>query len=284
MARSTSRTFAQVGNGTASAALHGPWMERMARIGYAARGVVYAVVGLLAMEAAFGARSRPTDTRGALQEIAHRSTALLWLVALGLLGYALWRIVQGTLDREHKGTDVKGLAQRLGRVGTGLIYGGLGLAAVRLARGAHGATGQGGSQSYREWTAKLMSEPHGRWLVAAVGIAVIVGGLYQIRRGWTEKFRKEIRLQEMDATEKKLAINSGKLGLIARGVVFLVSGWFLVQAALRTDPSEARGLAGSLAALAAEPYGTFLLGLVAVGLVAFGAYSLLLARYGRIVT
>lgn len=283
MARSISSTFARVGNGTASAALHGPWMERMARIGYAARGAVYAVVGLLAMETAFGARSRPTDTRGALQEIARRSTALLWLVAVGLLGYALWRIVQGALDREHKGSDVKGLAQRLGRVGTGLIYGGLGLAAVRLARGAHGSTG-GGQSSYQEWTAKLMSEPFGRWLVAAVGIAVIVGGLFQIRRGWTEKFRKEIRLQEMDATEQKLAINSGKLGLIARGVVFLVSGWFLVQAALRTDPSQARGLAGSLATLAAQPYGTFLLGLVAVGLVAFGAYSLLLARYGRIVT
>jgi hypothetical protein len=281
MARSTSSIFAQVGNGSASAALHGPWMERMARVGYAARGIVYAVVGLLAMETAFGARSRPTDTRGALQEIARRSTALLWLVAIGLLGYALWRVVQGALDREHKGTDAKGLAQRLGRVGTGLIYGGLGLAAVRLARGAHGSIG---GQSYREWTAKLMSEPFGRWLVAAVGIAVIVGGLFQIRRGWTEKFRQEIRLGEMDATEKRLAINSGKMGLIARGVVFLVSGWFLVQAALRTDPSQARGLAGALAALAAQPYGTFLLGLVAAGLLAFGAYSLLLARYGRIVT
>jgi hypothetical protein len=281
MARSTSSTFAQVGKG--SAALHGPWMERMARIGYAARGVVYAVVGLLAMETVFGARSRPTDTRGALQEIAGRSTALLWLVALGLLGYALWRIVQGALDREHKGSDAKGLAQRLGRVGTGLIYGGLGLAAVRLARGAHGSAG-GGQGGYQEWTAKLMSEPFGRWLVAAVGIGVIVGGLFQIRRGWTEKFRKEIRLGEMEATEKRLAINSGKMGLIARGVVFLVSGWFLVQAALRTDPSQARGLAGALAALAAQPYGTFLLGLVAVGLLAFGAYSLLLARYGRIVT
>jgi hypothetical protein len=128
-----------------------------------------------------------------------------------------------------------------------------------------------------------MSQPFGRWLVAAVGIGVIVGGLHQIRRGWTEKFRKEIRLQEMDATERKLAINSGKLGLIARGVVFLISGWFLIQAALRFDPSQARGLSGALAALAAQPHGTLLLALVAVGLIAFGAYSLLLARYGRIV-
>lgn len=280
MSRSTSSTFAQVGRSTADTALRGPWMERLARIGYAARGVVYALVGLLAVETAFGGRSHLTDTRGALQEIARQSTAFLWLIAVGLAGYALWRIVQGALDREHKGTGLKGLAQRVGRIGSGLIYGGLALAAVRIARGAHGVSG---GHSYQEWTAKLMGEPFGRWLVAAVGIGVIVGGLFQIRRGWTEKFRKEIRLQEMDAAERKLAINSGKLGLIARGVVFLVSGWFLVQAALRTDPSQARGLAGALAALAAQPHGTFLLALVAVGLIAFGAYSLLLARYGRIV-
>jgi hypothetical protein len=257
-------------------------MERLARIGYAARGIVYAIVGLLAVQAALGARSRPTDTRGALQAVAAQSRPLLWLLAVGLFGYALWRIVQGLLDRENKGSGAKGLAQRAGRVFTGLIYGGLGLAAVRIAQGAHGASVSGG-QGYREWTAKLMSEPFGRWLVAAVGIGVIAGGLFQIWRGWAEKFRKEIRLQEMDATEKKLAIHAGKLGLIARGVVFLVSGWFLLQAALRFDPSQARGLAGALAALAGQPHGAFLLGLVAVGLVAFGAYSLLLARYGRIV-
>jgi hypothetical protein len=280
MVRATGSTFAQVGKSTAQAAVASPWMERMARAGYAARGVVYALVGLLAVQAAAGGRRHPTDTRGALQAIAGQSIALLWLIAAGLFAYAVWRIVQGFLDREHKGTDLKGLAQRAGRIGSGLVYGSLGIAAVRLARGAHRASG---GEGYREWTAKLMSEPFGRWLVAGVGIGVIAGGLFQIRRGWTEKFCKEIRLQEMDATERKLAINSGKLGLIARGVVFLVSGWFLIQAALRTDPSQARGLAGALAALAGQPHGTLLLGLVAVGLVAFGAYSLLLARYGRIV-
>jgi hypothetical protein len=275
MARSTSSTFAGMGVGTAR-----PWLERLARAGYAARGAVYALVGFLAVETALGSRSRPTDTRGALQEIAGRSTALLWAVAVGLAGYALWRIVQGVLDREHKGTGLKGLAQRVGRVGSGLIYGGLALAAVRIARGAHGVSS---GHSYQEWTAKLMSEPFGRWLVAAVGIGVLAGGLFQIRRGWTEKFRKEIRLQEMDAGEQKLAINSGKAGLIARGIVFLISGWFLIQAAWRFDPRQARGLGGALAALAGQPHGAILLGLVAVGLIAFGAYSILLARYGRIV-
>ncbi|MFL6232225.1 MAG: DUF1206 domain-containing protein [Thermoanaerobaculia bacterium] len=287
MARSTtSSTFAQTGRQietTARTALHSPWLERLARAGYAARGAVYALVGFLAVETALGARSRPTDTRGALQEIAGRSTAFLWLIAVGLAGYALWRIVQGFLDPEHKGNDLKGLAKRAGRIGSGLIYGGLAWAAMKIALGAHGAEGGGGGHTYQAWTAKLMSEPFGRWLVAAVGIGVIAGGLQQIRRGWTERFRKEIRLQEMDETERKVALNSGKLGLIARGVVFLISGWFLVQAAWRFDPSQARGLGGALAALAVQPHGALLLGLVAVGLIAFGAYSILLARYGRIV-
>ncbi len=282
MARSTSSTLARQGFSTARTALRSPWLERLARAGYAARGVVYALVGFLAVETALGARSRPTDTRGALQEIAGRSMPLLWAVAVGLAGYALWRIVQGFLDPEHKGTDLKGLAHRVGRVGSGLIYGGLAWAAVRIALGARNAGG-GSGHSYQVWTAKLMSEPFGRWLVAAVGVGVIAGGLFQIRRGWTERFRTEIRLQDMDATERKLALNSGKLGLIARGAVFLVSGWFLVQAAWRTDPHQARGLGGALAALAGQPHGAVLLGLVAVGLIAFGAYSVLLARYGRIV-
>jgi hypothetical protein len=261
-------------------------MERFARLGYAARGVVYAVVGLLAVQTAFGARgarraAAATDTRGALQEVAAHSIPLLWLLAAGLFAYAVWRAAQGLLDRERKGSGAKGLAQRLGRLFTAVVYGSLGLAAVRLALGAHRRASDG--QATQEWTARLMGEPFGRWLVAAIGLGVIAGGLYQVWRGWTEKFRKEIRLGEMDPGESRLAIHAGKLGLMARGVVFLISGWFLIQAAVKTDPHQVRGLAGALAVLAGQPHGAILLGLVAVGLVAFGAWSLLLARYGRIV-
>jgi hypothetical protein len=260
-------------------------MERFARLGYAARGVVYVVVGLLAVQTAFGARGArraATDTRGALQEVAAHSIALLWLLAVGLFAYAVWRTAQGLFDSERKGSGVKGLAHRLGRLFTAVAYGSLGLAAVRIALGAHRRSSD--AHATREWTARLMGEPFGRWLVAAIGAGVIAGGCYQIWRGWTEKFKKEIRLGEMDPGESRLAINAGKLGLMARGVVFLISGWFLVQAAVKTDPRQVRGLAGALAVLAGEPHGAILLGLVAVGLVAFGAWSLLLARYGRIVT
>lgn len=283
MARPTTNTISHAGHQveqTARAALRNPWVEPLARLGYAARGVVYSLVGILAIQTAFGARgNQRTDTRSALQWVAEQSTALLWLLALGLFGYALWRIVQGTLDPENKGTDPKGLAQRAAMVASGLIYGSLALAATRIASGA-GDAGNGGTQGF---TADLMSKPFGRWLVAIAGIAVIVSGFVQLRDGWTEKFRKHLKEQEMDANEKRLAVKTGKLGLIARGIVFLLSGWFLIRAALQYNPAEARGLGGALEALASQPAGAWLLGLVALGLIAFGAYSILLARYRRIV-
>jgi uncharacterized protein DUF1206 len=260
-----------------------PWVERLARLGYAARGAVYVLVGILAVQTAFGARRHATDTRGALHVVAQQSVALLAVLAVGLFGYALWRIVQGVLDAEHKGSDPKGLAKRAAMVGSGLIYGSLALAAARIALGAHESGGAGNHGAAQAWTAKLMSLPFGRWLVAAIGIGVMIGGLLQIRRGWTAKFHDTLKTQEMDAAERRLALRSGQLGFIARGVVFLLSGGFLVQAARRFDPGQVRGLAGALETLAQQPSGPWLLGATAVGLIAFGAYSLLLARYRRIV-
>jgi hypothetical protein len=294
MARPTTNTISQAGRqveATARAALRdplrNPWVEPLARMGYAARGVVYALVGILAIQTAFGSRgNQQTDTRSALQWVAEQSTALLWLLALGLFGYALWRVVQGVLDPENKGSDPKGLAVRAGMVASGLIYGGLAMAAVRMATGANNAgnnAGDAGSGGTQGWTADLMTKPFGRWLVAIAGIAVIVSGFVQLRDGWTEKFRKHLKEQEMDANEKRLAVRTGKLGLIARGIVFLLSGWFLIRAALQFNPAEARGLGGALETLASQPAVAWLLGLVALGLIAFGAYSILLARYRRIV-
>lgn len=280
MAR-TINTVERMGREAGQAAVNAvprPWVEKLARLGYAARGVVYALVGILAVQAAFGSRGQTTDTRGALQKIAEQSTLLLWVIALGLFGYALWRLIQGVLDPENKGSDAKGLAKRGAMVASGILYGSLALAAVRIASGGGGGGG-GGQQGF---TADLMTKPFGRWLVVLAGIAVIVSGLYQMKDGWTEKFKKHLKLQEMDATEQRLATNTGKAGLLARGIVFLLTGWFLIQAGLRHDPSQARGLGGALETLAAQPYGPWLLATVAIGLVAFGAYSILQARYRRI--
>ena len=262
-----------------SAVHNNPWVEPLARFGYAARGVVYAVVGLLAIQAAYGGRGQTTGQEGALQRIAEQSKFLLVLMAIGLAGYALWRFVQAVLDPENKGSDPKGLAQRGMMVASGIVYGGLAITAARLASGGSGGGGEG-SQGF---TANLMTKPFGRWLVVLAGLAVIVAGFHQLKEAYTKKFRERLKLQEMNADEQRMATHTGQLGLAARGIVFLITGWFLVQAGLRFDPSQARGLGGALETLASQPYGPWLLGLVALGLVAYGAYSFLEARYRRIV-
>lgn len=271
----------QAGLAVRSAVHNNPWLGPLARFGYAARGVVYAVVGLLAIQTAFGGRGQTTGQEGALQRIAEQSRILLVLITIGLAGYALWRFVQAVLDPENKGTDPKGMAQRLMMVASGIVYSGLAITAARLASGGGGGgTGGEGSQGF---TADLMSKPFGRWLVVLGGLAVIVAGLYQLKEAYTKKFRDRLQLQKMNADEQRLATHTGQLGLSARGIVFLITGWFLIQAGLRFDSSQARGLGGALETLASQPHGPWLLGLVALGLIAYGAYSFLQARYRRIV-
>ncbi|HWM92218.1 MAG TPA: DUF1206 domain-containing protein [Thermoanaerobaculia bacterium] len=263
-------------------AVRNPWVERLARFGYAARGVVYAVIGLLAVQAASSGRSagRQAGPEGAIQRIAEQSRLLLALVAIGLVGYALWRFVQAVLDPENKGTDPKGLAKRGMMLASGIGYSTLALFAARIVSGSGRGDSGGGNQ---EAAASLMDKPFGRWLVILAGIAVIVSGFYQLYEAWTDRFRRHFKLQEMDHSEERLATHTGRLGLASRGIVFLLMGWFLIQAGLRYDPGQASGLAGALEALATQPYGPWLLGIVAFGLIAYGAYSFLEARYRRIV-
>ncbi len=263
------------------AAAH-PWVEKLARFGYAAKGIVYAIVGLLAAQAAFGTGGRTTDARGALQTIVTQPFGqfLLALVAIGLLGYALWRFVQAFADPEHKGSDAKGIFQRIGSAISGFIYAGLALSAVQIIAGSGG----GGGNSTKDWTARLMSQPFGRWLVGIVGALTIGFGFYQLYKAFSRKFRRKLKLHEMSHSEEKWATRLGIFGLAARGIVFGITGIFLMQAARQSDPNQARGLGGALAALEQQPYGPWLLGIVALGLIAYGIYMGVLARYGRIVT
>jgi multisubunit Na+/H+ antiporter MnhC subunit len=263
------------------AAAH-PWVEKLARFGFVAKGSVYAVVGLLAAQTAFGAGGKKTDTQGALQTIVTQPFGkfLLGLVAIGLLGYALWRLVEAIMDPENKGTDAKGIIQRLGYAGNGLIYAALALTAVKILMG----TGGGSSNTQRDGTARLLAQPFGQWLVGTIGAIVIGVGFYQFYEAYTAKFRQKFKLHEMSETEKIWATRSGRFGLAARGVVFSIIGFFLIQAARQANPNQTKGLGGALEALAQQPYGPWLLGLVAIGLIAYGFYYIAQGRYRRIST
>ncbi|MET0405855.1 MAG: DUF1206 domain-containing protein, partial [Cystobacter sp.] len=248
-------------------ALNHPWMVPLARMGYLAKGVVYAVVGVLALQVAFGQGGEMTDTHGALATLARESwgSVLLAVISLGLFGYVLWRVVQAWMDPDNKGTGAKGIAVRLGYAVSAAIHTSLALAAIRLATGTGGGK-QGNSM--QSWTAKLLSEPFGQALVAVVGLVIAGIGVWQIHKAWTEKFRRKLGLQGLAAKQERWTMRVCKVGIIARGVVFVLMGLFFLLAALRSNPSEARGLDGTLATLASQPYGSVLLTLVSAGLVA----------------
>jgi hypothetical protein len=259
-----------------------PWIEKLARFGYGAKGVVYAVIGILALQLALGQGGEATGPEGALSTIGQQpfGRALLAIMAAGLLAYALWRLVQAAVDPEHKGRDAKGLGQRAGYVISGLTYGALGLLAGRMALGQSG--GGSGDQSQEDWTAWLLAQPFGVWLVALVGLVIIGAGLYQLYYGVSGRFRTELKLHEMSQTEIAWATRSGQLGYAARGVVYTITGGFFILAALRSNPEQAGGFAQALSELAQQPYGPWLLGLVALGVLAHGIYAFVQARYRRI--
>lgn len=259
------------------------WVERLARLGYLAKGIVYAIVGILAVQAALGTGGKTTDTKGALGAIAAQPFGkfLLVLLVIGLIGYVVWRFIQAIKDPEHKRNDSQSLARRIGSAISGLIYAGLALSAIRLIMGSGG--GSSGASSQQDWTARLLSQPFGQWLVGLIGAFIVGFGFYQLYIAYKAKFRKEMKLREMSPTEETWATRLGRFGEAARGIVFIIIGFFLLQAARQSDASQVRGLDGALQALAQQPYGPWLLGIVALGLVAYGIHMGVQARYRRII-
>lgn len=259
-----------------------PWVERVARFGYATKGAVYMVVGALATMTAIGVGGETTDTRGALQRIENQPFGkfVLGTVAFGLVGYVIWRWIQAVADTDDKGTGLKGISIRIGYACSGMVYAGLALTAAKILIDV--GEPDSSNKVQRDWTAKLMAVPYGRWLVFAIGAGVIIFGLYQIYKGLRAKFLKRLKLEQMSVARKSWATLSGRTGYAARGVVFCIVGSFLVQAALDYNPSEAQGLEGALDTLAESRYGTWTLGMVAAGLVAYGIYMLVESRYRRI--
>lgn len=251
-------------------------LEPIARVGFTARGAVYIMIGILAARAAVG-QGRTTDAGGAVRAIGRleESGMLLMALALGLAAYAVWRVAQAVLDLDGKGRDAKGLLTRAGFIGSGLIHAGLAMTAAGL-----GVTA--GSGSVRSWVARTLAQPYGAWVVGLAGAAVIGGGLYQFYKAWTVKFEKRLRVGQMTPGARTWARRIGRFGLAARGVTFVIVGWFLVRAARTVSAREVKDMGGALRLLAGQENGAWLLGIVACGLIAYGLLSLVNARYRRI--
>lgn len=257
-----------------------PWVEPVARAGYAAKGVVYIIVGILAAQAAAGSGGQTTDPAGAIASLVDEplGTFLVVLLGVGLLGYALWRAVGAIADPEHPEADAKRAAVRGAYAVSAVIHAGLGVEALRLALG----DGGGGGDGAQHWTARALALPAGQWLVGLAGVAVIVAGLVQLRRAQSGDLKKRLDLRDLDADAARWVTRVGQVGVTARAVVFAIIGWFLIQAARSANAAEAGGLGDALGELGEASYGPWLLGAVAVGLVAYGGWQLVNARYRRI--
>lgn len=256
-----------------------PWVERLSRLGYAAKGIVYIIVGFLAFQAAFELGGRTTDSRGALQSIFRQpfGRILLFAIAVGLVGYLVWRLTEAIFDIEYKGTGFKGIIKRLGYALSGLAYGSLALTALQLALGLSVSGGDNGSQV---WTARLLNFPFGRYLVAAVGLVAVGLGVNAAYVAVTGMFLKKIKTEEMSDTAKKWVSVAGATGLIARGIVLGMVGWFFLQAAWLANASKAGDSAKALSIIEGRPFGSWLLGILAVGVTVYGLYALLVqSRY-----
>jgi len=259
-----------------------PWVEALGRVGHAAHGGVYATVGLLAAQAALGVGGTTTDSEGVLAWIMEASFGrlLLDVMAAGLIGYAIWRFVQTIRDTEAKGTKPGGLLARAGFAGSGIVYLGLAVSALRLSIGARQAAEHDAAQ---EWTARLLNVPLGQTLVLVAGLVVLGVAVGQAYCAYQAEFRRNVTGNDMPRALQSFLVGLGRFGYAARAVVFLIVGVFLIIAALAADPGQARGFDGALTTLAEQPFGPWLLLTAAVGLMAYGVFELAQARYRRMV-
>jgi hypothetical protein len=253
--------------------------EWFARAGFVARGVIYGIIGILAIKLAIGDGGTTTNQQGALKTIAHQpfGKVLLILVAIGLGGYALWRLVHALLG--HGPEDSDSSFERVAAFGSGIVYAGLCAIAIEILLRSGSSAGSG---STHKTTAGVLGWPGGTWLVGIAGAVLIGIGLYQGYRGLSKDFLKDSKTEQMSPRVRSWIEWIGSFGHLARMVVFGLVGVFLIKAAVDYNPNKAVGLDGALAKLAHQSYGPFLLGIVAAGLAAFGVYSLSDARYRRI--
>lgn len=262
------------------------WIERLARFGYTAKGIVYMLIGILAFQAAFNWGGKVTGSKGAFLTVASQPFGkfLLFLIALGLLGYVVWRVVQAIWDPEHNDSGFGAFGRRASYLISGVIYGSLALFALQVVFSQPGSSSSssGGGSSSSQGTATLLSQPFGRWLVGLVGVAIVAYGFYCFYRAYSTKFRRRLKLHEMSIQEEKWSTRISRFGLSAKGVVSVITGYFFIQAARAYDPSQAKTTEGALQTIQRQPYGAWLMGIVALGLVAYGVHLLIQARYRRI--
>jgi hypothetical protein len=253
-------------------------LSLVARLGYLSYGVVYGLIGALALLAALGQHGgRVTGGEGAIERLPRNDWGepVLWALAVGLTCYALWSLIRALFDREHELRDSNGLLTRVGYGVSALAHSLLAVYAFQKAAGV------GRSSGNDSIIAKVLDWPGGSLVIAGVGLAVIGFGLFQLYRAIKNRLGSELAWDELPAERRRIAERVARCGLGARGIVFPIIGGSLIAAAISSNPGEAHSFGDALGELASQPFGQVLLGIVSAGLVAYGVYMLFLAFYPR---
>jgi Domain of Unknown Function (DUF1206) len=251
-------------------------LTKAARLGFLAKGMVYALIGVLALQVAGGSSER-TDQKGALRKVAEQpfGDVVLWVMFLGFLGYAAWRFSEAVWGRRDETDEKKRTAKRIGSAANGAVYLFLGLLAMHTALGTS-------TTSQKSWTARVLNHSGGQTLVVIAGVVVIGIGVALAIRGLKTDFEKHLDKSGMSAGTYQAVRRLGQVGYVCRGVVFGLIGIFVIKAAVDHQPGKARGFDVALKGVAHAPFGQFLLVVAAAGLICFGAYCVAEARYRRL--
>jgi hypothetical protein len=266
--------------GTGRQAANSSFMAGLARAGFVARGAMYALIGIIAVEIAVGHSHQQADRSGAVRLVAATpfGSVILWLLVLGFAGMTLWRLSEAIWGAA--GPDGHKATSRLGSLGRAVIYGVITYGILKFALGL-GAPASTNKQS-QDLTATALKYPGGQALVAAVGAVIAIAGIVLMYQAWQARFLRRMRMRAASVTTRKAVTRLGQIGGVARGAVFVTIGVFLAIAAVDAKPGEAKGIDSGLLVFARTPLGPWLLVLVAVGLIMFGTFSCCEARWREV--
>ncbi|MBA3905392.1 MAG: DUF1206 domain-containing protein [Pseudonocardiales bacterium] len=248
------------------------------RIGLLCYGVTHLLIAWIALQVAFGGDNQKASQNGAFQELAANTfgKVLLWIIVVGFVAIALWRLGLAIWGYRYESDDKARLRKRASAAGKVVVFG-----ALAVLAGSTAAGGGGGGGGQQKATAGLLGIPGGRWIVGAIGLGIIVAGGSKIYAGWKKKFVSDMSLPS-DQKARDVVERTGQVGFIAKGISVALIGILVVFAAIQFDPAKASGLDAALRGLAQQPFGPWLLALVALGLAAYGVFCGFDARYHRV--
>ena len=271
----------QRGANTLKQAAGNSQLELLERLGYVVRGLLYAVMGILVLRIAVGiGGGQATDLSGSMVFLIGNpfGKLVLIVVIVGLAAYSVWGFIRAIYDPLHRGSNASGYMARLGFVSSALSYLAIVVFALQILAGSSTATGD----STQKTIASVLTHPAGGWLTILIGLIAIGVAVGQFIESYRATFARDLKGAEMSASERNIAVKLGRFGMFARGVTFLVIGWFLIQAGMHNDASQAQGFGGAFLFLLNQPFGHILVGVIALGFIALGLHSFACARWVKL--